>query len=72
MRAGLAKLDISVDEINRNIAKLQRRMAELEPVNMKALVEYDEVQARKQELKERIDNSLANEKNSNYRKNEWL
>lgn len=47
--------DISVEEVNKNIAKLQRKMEELEPVNMKALVDYDEVLNRKQELKTKID-----------------
>jgi len=51
----IKKPDISVEEVNKNIARLQRRMEDLEPVNMKALVEYDEVLNRKQELKTKID-----------------
>lgn len=53
--------EISVDELNRNIASLQRKMENLEPVNMKALTEYDEVQERRQELKDKID-TLTSEK----------
>jgi chromosome segregation protein len=53
--ATIKNLDISVEEVNKNIAKLQRKMEELEPVNMKALVEYDEVLNRMQELKTKID-----------------
>ncbi|EKE02420.1 MAG: hypothetical protein ACD_20C00391G0014 [uncultured bacterium] len=59
--AALAKVDISIEEVNKGIARLQRRMEELEPVNMKALVEYDEVFNRKQELKNKID-TLSNER----------
>lgn len=57
----LAKTEISVEEVNRSIARLERKMQELEPVNMKALVEYDEVLNRKQELKNKID-TLQSEK----------
>jgi chromosome segregation protein len=60
--ASLAKPDISTEELNKNIARLQRRMNELEPVNMRALLEYDEVQARREELNTRID-TLSSEKN---------
>ena len=59
--ATLQKPDISTEEVNRSITKLQKRMEELEPVNMKALVEYDEVQARKLELKNKMD-TLSSEK----------
>lgn len=53
--------DISVEQVNRSISRLQRRMEELEPVNMRALTEYDEVQSRRTELKDKID-TLALEK----------
>lgn len=59
--AGLQEEKISVDEVNRTISSLQRKMENLEPVNMKALSEYDEVQARSEELKLKID-TLSNEK----------
>ncbi len=59
--ATLAKVDISIEEVNKGISRLQRKMEDLEPVNMKALVEYDEVLNRKQELKNKID-TLSNEK----------
>ena len=57
----LKKPEISIDEVNKSITRLQRRMEELEPVNMRALVEYDETLKRKEELKARID-TLSNEK----------
>jgi len=53
--ANIKKPDISVEDVNKNIARLQRKMEDLEPVNMKALVEYDEVLNRKEELKTKID-----------------
>jgi len=59
--AQLSPTTISVDEVNKNIARLQKRMEEMEPVNMKALTEYDEVKFRKDELKNKID-TLTNEK----------
>lgn len=58
----LKPTEISVEEVNRNIIRLERRMTEMEPVNMKALTEYDEVKTRKEELENRI-NTLTNEKN---------
>lgn len=57
----LTKPEISIEEVNKNIIKLQHKMEELEPVNMKALVDYDEVSNRKQELKTKID-TLSNER----------
>jgi chromosome segregation protein len=47
--------DISVDQVNRNISGLQRKMEALEPVNMRALTDYDEVQTRRTELQDKID-----------------
>ncbi|MFH0702887.1 MAG: chromosome segregation protein SMC [bacterium] len=67
--AAMAKMDISVEEVNKNIAKLQRKMQELEPVNMKALVEYDEVQNRKQELETKINTLVSEQKQINDRMN---
>ena len=51
----LEPLDISVDEINAKIARLQRKMDELGLVNMRALTAYEEVLTRQKELKEKID-----------------
>ena len=53
--------DISVDEINAKIQRLQRRMEEMEPVNMRAIEAYDEVLARQTELKNKIE-TLSSEK----------
>jgi len=57
----LKPTDVSVEEVTKNISRLDRRMTEMEPVNMKALTEYDEVKARKEELENRI-NTLTSEK----------
>ena len=51
----LEPLEISVDEINSKVSRLQRKMDELGLVNMRALTAYDEVLARQQELKNKID-----------------
>ncbi|MBQ2871064.1 chromosome segregation protein SMC [bacterium] len=51
----LEPLEISVDEINSKVARLQRKIDELGLVNMRALTAYDEVLTRQQELKTKID-----------------
>ena len=51
----LTPVEMSVDEINAKIQRLQRRMDELGAVNMRALEEYDRVLARQQELQTQID-----------------
>ena len=58
----LEKSEISLDEINAKITKLQKKMDELEPVNMRALTEYDEVMERQNQYKEKV-HTLENEKN---------
>ena len=58
----LEKSEISLDEINAKISKLQKKMEELEPVNMRALTEYDEVMERQNAYKEKVL-TLENEKN---------
>lgn len=50
----LKPLDISIDEVMKKIASLDRRMEELGAVNMRAIQAYDEVEARKNELEERL------------------
>ena len=47
--------EISVDEITAKIQRLQRRMEEMEPVNMRAIEAFDEVSVRQQELKTKIE-----------------
>ena len=59
--AQLSPTSVSLEEVHKNISKLQKRMEEMEPVNMKALTEYDEVKFRKDELKNKID-TLTSEK----------
>lgn len=57
----LEQVEISLDEINSKISKLQKKMDELEPVNMRALTEYDEVMERQNSYKEKVS-TLENEK----------
>lgn len=57
----LQEVTISIEEITSKIARLQKKMDELEPVNMRALTDYDEVIARQTELREKIS-TLHNEK----------
>lgn len=52
---------ISIEEITNKIQRLQKRMDDMEPVNMRALTDYDEVLARQNELREKI-NTLSAEK----------
>ena len=58
----LEQTEISLDEINSKISKLQKKMEELEPVNMRALTEYDSVLERQNSYKEKVE-TLNNEKN---------
>lgn len=57
----LQEVTISIEEITSKISRLQKKMDELEPVNMRALTDYDEVIARQTELREKIS-TLHNEK----------
>ncbi len=57
----LEQTEISLDEINAKISKLQKKMNELEPVNMRALTEYDEVVERQNANREKVS-TLENEK----------
>ncbi len=50
----LAPTEISTEEITGKIQKLQKRMEEMEPVNMLAIQRYDEAKAREDALKEKI------------------
>ncbi len=58
----LTKDEISLDEINSKISKLQKKMDDLGDVNMRALTEYDEVLERQNSYKEKVL-TLENEKN---------
>ena len=51
----LEPVNISIDEITSKIQRLERRMEELGDVNMRALVAYEEVLARQEELKLQIE-----------------
>ncbi len=50
----LVPTEISTEEITGKIQRLQKRMEEMEPVNMLAIQAYDEIKARHDELKEQI------------------
>ena len=51
----LEPIEISIEEITSKIQRLEKRMAELGDVNMRALAAYDEVLTRQSELKEQIE-----------------
>ena len=51
----LEPVEISIDEITSKIQRLEKRMAELGDVNMRALAAYEEVLARQSELKQQIE-----------------
>ncbi len=51
----LEPVEISIDEINSKIQRLEKRMQELGDVNMRAIAAYEEVQNRQQELKSQIE-----------------
>ena len=51
----LEPIEISIEEITSKIQRLEKRMAELGDVNMRARAAYDEVLARQSELKEQIE-----------------
>lgn len=57
----LVPTEISTEEITGKIQRLQKRMEEMEPVNMLAIQAYDEVRARQEEKKEQIA-TLTNER----------
>ncbi|MDD3237273.1 MAG: chromosome segregation protein SMC [Candidatus Gastranaerophilales bacterium] len=59
--SSLTPVDISTEEITSKIQRLQRRMEEMEPVNMRAITAYDEVIGRQEELKNKIE-TLAKER----------
>ena len=51
----LEPVEISIEEITSKIQRLEKRMADLGDVNMRALAAYEEVLARQNELKEQIE-----------------
>ncbi len=57
----LIPTEISTEEITGKIQKLQKKMEDMEPVNMLAIQRYDEVKAREDALKEQIS-TLTNER----------
>lgn len=61
--AKLEPVEISLDELNAKIQRLDKRMQELGDVNMRAIVSYEEKAARKEELDTQI-NTLSTERQS--------
>ena len=57
----LVPTEISTEEITGKIQRLQKRMEEMEPVNMLAIEAYDDVKQRQEEKKEQIA-TLTNER----------
>jgi chromosome segregation protein len=57
----LVPTEISEEDITNKIQRLQKRMEDMEPVNMLAIQAYDEVKARHDELKVQIE-TLSNER----------
>ncbi|MBQ3642949.1 AAA family ATPase [bacterium] len=57
----LTPTELSTEEITGKIQRLQKRMEDMEPVNMLAIQAYDEVKARHDELKSQIE-TLTNER----------
>lgn len=51
----LEPIEISIKEITTKVQRLEKRMAELGDVNMRAITAYDEVLSRQTELKEQIE-----------------
>ena len=51
----LEPVEISIEEITNKIQRLEKRMADLGDVNMRAITTYEENLTRQQELKEKID-----------------
>ena len=61
--AKMEPVEISADELNAKIQRLDKRMKDLGDVNMRAIVAYEERAARKAELDTRIS-TLSNERQS--------
>lgn len=59
--AQLKPLEISTEEVMRNINRLQKRMDEMGAVNMRAITEYEDVKSRQDELRTKLE-TLSNEK----------
>ena len=59
----LEPVQISIDELNAKIQRLEKRMQELGDVNMRAITSYEEKSQRKQELDEQIQ-TLSTERTS--------
>ena len=59
----LEPVEISIDELNAKIQRLEKRMQELGDVNMRAITSYEEKSARKEELDNQIK-TLSSERQS--------
>ena len=59
--AALQPVEISTEELEKAMARIEKKMAELGDVNMVAIKEFDEITERKNELKTKLD-TLSTEK----------
>jgi chromosome segregation protein len=55
--------NIDLEKITKQIESIEKRMRALEPVNMRAIDEYDNVTSRQKEIKDKL-NSLSEEKDA--------
>jgi chromosome segregation protein len=55
--------NIDLEKITKQIESIEKRMRALEPVNMRAIEEYDNVSSRQKEIKEKLE-QLTSEKDS--------
>ncbi len=55
--------NIDLDKITKQIESIEKRMRALEPVNMRAIEEYDTVSSRQTEIKEKLE-QLTSEKDA--------
>ncbi|MCR4880728.1 MAG: chromosome segregation protein SMC [bacterium] len=59
--SSLQPVDISTEELEKAVARIDKKMAEMGDVNMVAIKEFDEISQRKEELKSKLD-TLSTEK----------
>lgn len=57
----IAPTDLTLQKVQQNIKQMQRQLESMEPVNMLALQEYEQTQARLQELTDRL-NTIVSER----------
>ncbi|HEY9885909.1 MAG TPA: chromosome segregation protein SMC, partial [Vampirovibrionales bacterium] len=63
--------NFSLEEVRKELDKIERKMTALEPVNMKAIEEYNEVFARLTEVKEKCEGLIAEKEEIEKRINSY-